>query len=138
MRTTCVRLLAILFALSGVAGGARAQEPDQVNVTMSHEFVVAGKTLPAGTYKVFRASANNNRELIMSSVENREGVIVIATDVEQNRGDEAHATLEVVGEQFVLTKIETAQHVFSIPVSKTKDVQVAKAAGTPAGTSGSN
>ena len=139
MKTVSVRLLTAFVALSAVAVGARAQEPDQVIVKMPSEFVIAGKTLPAGTYKVYRASANSNRQLIVSGVENREGVIVIATDVERNGGEETHATLERVGDQFVLTQIATAEHVFSIPVSRTKDAQLAKAAGAPAsGSSGSN
>jgi hypothetical protein len=137
MKTVYVRLLTSLFALAAFAAGARAQASDQISITMDREFVVAGKTLPAGTYKVFRASDSNNRELVINSVENRTGAILIATDVEPNQAQETHATFAVTGDQYVLTQLQTLEHVFTIPVSKAKPVEVASTQPSKTGGSGS-
>ena len=125
MKTVYVRLLTLVFALAALACGAQAQAVDQISITMDHDFVVLGKTLPAGTYKVFRVSGNDTRGLIFSSVENHDGAIVLATETEANPGRETKAKFEVVGDQYVLTQIETEQHVFSIPVSKALQAELA-------------
>jgi hypothetical protein len=126
MKTVYVRLLTSLFVLAAFAAGARAQAVDQISITLDHEFVVAGKTLPAGTYKVFRASSSNTRELVINSVENHTGAIVIATDVEPNQNlSGTRARFAVTGDQYVLTQLQTLEHVFTIPVSKSRSVEVA-------------
>lgn len=137
MKTVYVRLFTSLFVLAAFAAGARAQAVDEISINMDHEFVVAGKTLPAGTYKVFRASDSNNRELVISSVENHTGAIVIATDVEPNRGLETKAKFAVTGDQYVLTQLQTQEHMFTIPVSKSKPVEVAATQGNKTSTSSS-
>ena len=135
MKTAYVRLLTSLFVLAAFAAGARAQAVDQISITVDHEFVVGGKTLPAGTYKVFRANDSNTRELVLNSVENHTGAIVIATDVEPNDRLETHATFDVTGNQYVLTQLQTLDHVFTIPVAKAKPVEVAAAQRSKAATS---
>jgi hypothetical protein len=125
MKTVYVRLFTLVFALAALACGARAQAVDQISITMDHDFVVLGKTLPAGTYKVFRASGNETRGLIFSSVKNHAGAIVLATDSEANSSGETLAKFEVLGDQYVLTQLETLEHVFTIPVAKTFEAQIA-------------
>ena len=125
MKTVYVRLLVSLLALTALAGGSRAQALDQIIMTVDHDFVVLGKTLPAGTYKVFRASGNDTRGLVFSSVENHAGAIVLSTDTQANPSGETKAKFEVVGDQYVLTQIETQEHVFNIPVSKALQAELA-------------
>lgn len=125
MKTVYVRLFTLLFALAALACGAQAQTVDQISLTVDHDFVVLGKTLPAGTYKVFRASGNDTRGLVFHSVENHDDAIVLATNAEANPGEETKAKFEIVGDQYVLTQIKTREHVFTIPVSKAIEAQLA-------------
>jgi len=54
--------------------------------------------------------------------------------VETARADKPSFTFQQVGGQHILTKIETAAHVFDIPVSKSAVLVAAtKSHGTPAG-----
>src|SRR5277367_5803087 len=92
--------LHILIAIIGVAGlgtAAKGQAVDQVVVNIPYEFVVAGKTLPAGTYKVSRLSATDERTLILTSLESRAGVIVRPTTVESTQADKTEISFERVG-----------------------------------------
>jgi hypothetical protein len=49
---------------------ARAQEVDKVVVNVPFEFVAGGQTLPAGTYRVSRASDQTFRALVIQSYDN--------------------------------------------------------------------
>jgi hypothetical protein len=118
MRKQYLRILIALIGAAGLAKAAKGQAVDQIVVNIPYEFVVAGKTLPAGTYRVNRAPNSIERLLVFSSFENRTSAIVLATDVENIPSDKAQISLERVEGQYFLSKIETADHVFSIPVSR--------------------
>jgi hypothetical protein len=118
MRKQYLRILIALIGAAGLAKAAKGQSVDQIVVTIPYEFVVAGKTLPAGTYRVNRAPNSIERLLVLSSFENRTSAIVLATDVENIPADKAQISLEQVEGQYFLSKIETADHVFNIPVSR--------------------
>jgi hypothetical protein len=115
-------LLRIAVALIGFAGlgiTAKAQVADQIVVTIPFEFVVAGKTLPAGTYRVNRVSNDKWDGLVFSSFENRAGVIVHPIGVESAPDDKTQVSFEKAGDEHFLSKIQTADNVFTIPVSRT-------------------
>jgi len=86
-------------------------------VTIPFEFVVAGKTLPAGTYRVNRVADDKWEGLIFSSFENRAGAIVHPIQVQSAPADKAKVSFETAGDQHFLSKIQTADNVFTIPVS---------------------
>ena len=69
MRKQCLRILIALLSVAGSGMAARAQARDQIVVTIPFEFVVAGKTFPAGTYKVNRVTDTDPRTLILHSFE---------------------------------------------------------------------
>jgi len=130
--------LRILIALIGVAGlgtAAKGQVIDQIVVNIPYEFVAAGKTLPAGTYRVNRVSSANQEALVLSNFENGAGAIVSSTQVENSSADKAQVTFEQVGGQHFLSKIETADHLFTIPISRSAILEAA--AKSPSGTSAS-
>jgi hypothetical protein len=113
-------LLRIAVALVGFAGlgiTAKAQVPDQIVVTIPFEFVVAGTTLPAGTYRVNRVSDDKWDGLIFSSFENRASVIVHPIAVETAPTDKTKVSFEKAGGEHFLSRIQTADNVFTIPVS---------------------
>src|ERR1700692_101610 len=113
---------------------ARGHVRDQILVNIPYEFVVAGKTLPAGTYRVNRLSDADHETLILSSFESRARVMVLSTSVESTQADKPEVSFEQVGGQHFLSKIETADHVFTIQVSRSYILKAAarSQSGTPA------
>jgi hypothetical protein len=118
MRKHCVRILSAFFVLAAAALTVKGQAADQIVVKIPYEFVVAGKTLPAGTYRVNRVSDHDEMALAISSFENRVAVVVLPSSVaDKTVAEQSSVSFEQVGEQHLLSKIETAEHVFTIPVS---------------------
>lgn len=118
MKKNLARIALAFFGFAVLAISAKSEVIDQVIIKIPYEFVVAGKTLPAGTYRVSRVSDSNNRELVLRSCENRAGVILLPSEVDDVRSDKPSLTFQQVGDQHFLSKIETADHVFVIPVSE--------------------
>jgi len=125
MKNHFVKLAIAFVGFAALAITAKAQVPDQVVIKIPYQFVVAGTTLPAGTYRVSRISSSNERELILSSVENRTAVLVLPTEVESVSAEKTAFVFERVGGQYFLTKIKTADHAFALPVSNAAILQAA-------------
>jgi hypothetical protein len=118
MKKHCVRILGVFFGFAALAISAKGQTADQLVVNIPYEFVVAGKTFPAGTYRINRANDRDDRVLAISSFENRTAVFVIPSEVvDRTRAEQPAVSFQQVGDQHLLSKIETAEHVFTIPVS---------------------
>jgi hypothetical protein len=118
MKKNCVRILSAVFGLAALAIAAKGQAVDQLVVSVPYEFVVEGKTLPAGTYRVNRVDSQNNRALAISSYDTGAAVLVLPTEVDsQTRAAQPSFSFQQVGEQHLLNKIQTGEHVFTIPVS---------------------
>jgi hypothetical protein len=118
MKKHCVRILSVFFGLAALAIVAKGQTIDQIVVNVPYEFVVAGKTLPAGTYRVHRIDESNVGALAISSSDTGAAVLVLPTEViGQARTAEPSLIFQQVGEQHLLSKIQTDEHVFTIPVS---------------------
>lgn len=120
MKKHLIRIGTVAFAFAALAMGAKGQVLDQVRIEIPYEFVAAGKTLPAGTYWLQRASTTNNRQLILSSPENKVSIYLVPITVETARKVKPTVSFEQVGGQHFLSKIETADDVFEIPVSKSE------------------
>ena len=117
MKKHCVRILSAFFVLAALAITAKGQVADQIVVNIPYEFVVDGTTLPAGTYRVTRISSNNERALAISSFESHAAVVVISNEVaDKTRAERPSFSFQQVGEQHLLSKIETGEHVFTIPI----------------------
>ena len=113
------RWLVALLGFAGLAIAAQAQEVDHVVVTIPYEFVVAGTTLPAGSYEIRRASSRiESRILLLSSYNNRASVLLVPFEVENARKDKPHVSFERVGHQYALSTIQTAQNVYEISISR--------------------
>ena len=125
MRKQYLRILIALIGAAGLAKAAKGQSVDQIVFKIPYEFVVAGKTLPAGSYRVNRVPNSIARLLVLSSFENHASAIVLATDVENIPADKAQISLEQVGGRYFLSKIETADHVFNILVSRSAIMEAA-------------
>ena len=114
MKTFYAGFLSALFALAACAGAAQAQSADQLLIKVPYDFVVAGKTLPAGSYRVTRTSDNDMTEMAITGMTNRQSVLFLSTTVDETRDFKPTLTLERVGNQYFLSKIETANHIFTI------------------------
>jgi hypothetical protein len=142
MRKQYLRIVIALIGVAGLGITTKAQAVDQVMVNIPFEFVVAGKTLPAGNYRVNRVSHTDSRTLVLSSFENNVSAMVHPAEVESSSDDKAQVSFEeVVGEHF-LSKIETANHLFTIPVSRSAILEAAARShsgiSAPGSASGSN
>ena len=134
--------LRILMALIGVAGSgmaAKAQAVDQIVVKIPYEFMVAGQTFPAGTYRVNRLSDTSLGFLFLIRSDNGASAMFLpTTQVERSFTHKSHVSFEQVGGQHFLSKIETANHVFTIPVSRSEilEAEAKSLSGTSASGSG--
>lgn len=106
-----------LFGL-GFGVAAQAQEPDRLVVNVPYDFVVNGKLLPAGKYKVQRYNDNDLRQLILIDAERNTSVLTLSSQVRDARDFRPGITLQQAGDQHFLTRIQTAEHVFVIPESQ--------------------
>jgi hypothetical protein len=128
MKRQYLRILIALVGFACLGMSAKAQEVDQLVVKIPFDFVAAGKTLPAGTYRVNRLSIDDRfAGLIVWNLKNSESAIVHPTQVEsdygldnyfgRNEAEKGRATFEQAGDQHFLSRIETGDHVFTLPVS---------------------
>jgi hypothetical protein len=131
------RIVVAVVGFAALAIGARAQEFNQLIIHIPYDFVVLGKTLPAGTYRVTPTEPGADHQLLLRNVDNAEGVLVLPNMVEEARADKFGFRFQEIGGQHFLSKIETANYVFTVPVSKSeileatnKSHQSSKASGT--------
>ena len=132
MRKHCLRILIVLFSFAGLGIPARARARDQVAVTIPFEFVVGGETLPAGRYKLNRVTDSDPRTLILHSFENHTSVLIVPSQAENDPTDKLYVSFERVGGQYFLSRIATADNVFTIPVPRSATMEVAAHNSTPA------
>jgi hypothetical protein len=119
MKKHCVRILSAFFGLAALAITAKGQEADKLVVNIPYEFVVDGTTLPAGRYVVNPISNQNKKVLVISNSEARAAVFVLTSEIAGTTGSEQPSvSFQQVGEQHLLSKIQTAEHVFTIPVKE--------------------
>jgi hypothetical protein len=113
-----IRILIALIGVTGLGITAKGQAVDQIVLTVPFEFVVSGKTLPAGTYRVNRLWSDKLEVLVITSYENNVSAIFLPTEVESASANKPQVTFEKAGDEHFLSKIETADNVFTIPVSR--------------------
>ena len=120
---------------------AKAESQHEIVVTLPFEFVVGGKTLPAREYRVSRLADDRFEGLILSGYENRISVFVHPVEIERASADKPHLSFERVGEQHFLSRIQTTDDVYNIPVSHSLIMEAAEKScdnGSTSGSSGSN
>lgn len=133
MKKQLVRMAVFVFGFAMLALGAKAQATDQLTVNIPYEFVVGGKTLPAGEYRINRIHDSSVGQLVLSSVENKTGVIMVASQWQDTREYKPSLIFQEIGGQHFLVKIETVEHVFTVPVSKSAVLEAMKSGQGSAG-----
>ena len=140
MRRQCLRIVIALIGVAVFGIGVKAQVLDQIEVNIPYQFVVAGKTLPAGAYRVKRVGVTDPRLLILISLETRATVIIHSTWVENNENNDAdknEVSFVQVGDEHFLSKIETPNHLFTISVSLSEILEAAAKSQSGSSASGS-
>jgi hypothetical protein len=121
-----VGVFVAVFGMAAFAMAAKATTSDQLVVKVPYEFVVGGKTLPAGTYRINRLSDSSTGELALVNVDNHAGVLLNATEWEDARADQPKLQFQQIAGEYFLSSIQTAEHVFTIPVSKSAVMEAMK------------
>lgn len=138
MKRNYFRMFVVSLFVASFGIAAKAAEPDQLIVNIPYDFVVSGKTLPAGAYRVSRLSEGNLYELAIRSVETGSTVYTLSSEIESVSSNKTKVTLQGSGEQHFLSKIQTADHIFTIPVSKSALEEAAAQSGRGAYVSGTS
>jgi hypothetical protein len=136
-----VRMLVAVIGLLGVGAAADAEDRSEMVVALPFDFVVSGKTLPAGTYTVSRVSDDRYDGLILSSYGRHASVLVRPIEIEGASADKPQVSFERAREQHFLSTIQTARDVYNIPVSRSviREAAARLPKNTPdSGSSGSN
>jgi hypothetical protein len=127
MRSYFPRFAVAVLAVAALGAALPAQDIDRVVVNIPYDFVVAGKTLPAGAYRVERNADYDQKQLIIRGLDNNTAVLTVSNTV-ANAADRPGVTFLQAGEQHFLSRIETGQHVFTIAV---RDADVQQALNNP-------
>jgi hypothetical protein len=125
MRKQFLRIVVVLIAVAGLGVAAKGQDVDRIVVNVPYQFVVGGKALPAGTYRVNRLSAAAPRVLMLTGYQNNASAMILATDVENNLSDKPEIALEQFGNEYFLSKVETAGHLYRLPISRAQGLDAA-------------
>lgn len=139
MKKKFASVLLTLTCVLGLGVAARATIRNEIVVTLPFEFVVSGKTLPAGTYTLSRVSDDKLGGLLLSN--DHASVLVFPITVGSASSDQPEVSFERVGDQRFLSSIRTAYDVYSIPVPRAAIMEAAARRlrqNSTAGTSGAN
>ena len=110
-------LVAVTFIL-GLSVAAKAETLPEVVAKFPFQFVVGGKTLPAGTYKVSRLGDDPLSALMLTNDDSTASVFVLPLSIAEPSSDKPKVGFERVGESYILSSIHTGDFVYNIPVSR--------------------
>ena len=140
MKESFLRFLLVLAGFAGLAISANAQAVDQVIVKIPFSFVAAGRTFPAGEYKISRLRDEQPRVLVLASLENRGDAVILHTETWEPSHGKAELYFTTAGDQHLLSRIETADNDYSLSVPRGEALLAAAPAkgGTGSSSSGSS
>ena len=118
MKEQYASILLTLTCLLGLGAGAEGQSQREVVMTVPYEFVAGGETLPAGTYTVTRVSEDRFGGLIISSYETQKSAFVMPNEFKSYSPDNIKVSFKEVGDVHFLSKIETANGAYNIPLPR--------------------
>jgi hypothetical protein len=110
-------LVAVTFLL-GVGVAAKAETRPEITAKFPFQFVVGGKTLPAGTYKVSRMGDDPRNVLMFSNDKGTASAFVLPLSIAEPSSDKPKVGFERVGTRYLLSSIQTGDFVYNISVSR--------------------
>lgn len=134
MKKLFLRALLVLAGLAGLNIPAKAQAVDQIVVKIPFEFVAAGTTLPAGEYRISRLRDEKPRVLLLRSLDNRADIVML-TDTEDTPHGKVRLDFTTVGDQHILSRIESSGYAYIISVPRTEALLAAAPKGGAAASS---
>jgi len=117
--------LLTLMGVLGLGTAAKAEIQGEIKVNLPFEFVVDGKTLPAGTYTFSRFGNDKHEGLILSNYDSRTSVFVLPVEVESASGDKPEVSFQRVGDQLFLRSIRTSDDIYNIPAPRSAIAEAA-------------
>jgi hypothetical protein len=118
MKRNLIRGLVVSLFAFALSAAAHAQDLDRLVVNIPYDFVVNGKSFPAGKYKVQRYSDSSLHQLALIDAERNTSAITLAGEVRGTTFAHPSVTLQQAGDQYFLTQIQTEEHIFVLPKSK--------------------
>jgi hypothetical protein len=115
------RFLIFVFALTSVfslSAGVEAQARREFSVVVPFDFVAAGKTMPAGTYTVSRASQSGLSGLILSSYDRKVSVVVLPTEFVSSVDSAVRVGFEQIGDDRFLKNVVTDTGTYNLPIGR--------------------
>jgi|ERR1700677_173080 hypothetical protein len=94
---------------------ALAQDPPLLIVSVPFEFVVAARTMPAGSYRVSRISFDAHSGLVISGQGGSALVLPVAVD-DGSAAQSGSLDFERIGDKYLLAKVETLDHAYAVAV----------------------
>jgi hypothetical protein len=110
-------LVAVTFLL-GLGVAAKAETRSEIIAKFPFQFVVAGKTLPAGTYKVSRLVDDPFSVLMLTNDDSTTSIFVLPLSIAEPTSDKPKVGFERVGARYLLSSIQTGDLVYKISVSR--------------------
>jgi len=120
------RMLVAVTFLLGLSVAANAEIQPQIAVTLPFDFVVSGKTLPAGSYTVRRFSQQPFDALLLTSDNTGTSVFVHPTEMEGAPNDKPKVSFQKVGEQHFLSAIQTEDYLYNFTVRRSVILEAAQ------------
>jgi hypothetical protein len=139
MKKQYAAALLTLICVLGLGLGAGAQESeDTVVAKVPYDFVVGGKVLPAGTYRVSRRDVpSGQRQLEIRSYETRASALLVPALFDDFQTGHAQLNFEHAGDKYFLSAIETPIGTYAIIVPPSA-IKLAQMEQQGASVSGSN
>ena len=110
-------LVAVTFLL-GLGVAAKAETRPEITAKLPFQFVVGGKTLPAGTYRVSRLGDDPLSPLMLTNDNSTASVFVLPLSIAEPSSDKPEVGFERVGAEYLLSSIQTGDLVYNISVSR--------------------
>jgi hypothetical protein len=117
MKKYAKSLVAVTFLL-GLGVAAKAETRPEIIAKFPFQFVVGGKTLPAGTYKVSRLGNDPLSVLMLTNDNSTASVLVLPLSIAEPSSDKPEVGFERVGAEYLLSSIQTGDLVYNISVSR--------------------
>jgi hypothetical protein len=118
-RTLSIFSILVLFVAGACPGWAAANAAPSTSFRIPFDFVIAGKTLPAGEYVVERSTLFSATGLSIRSVDKNAGVYVLTAAVESNeRPDDSKLVFNRYGDRYFLSEFWTSGQTSGRKVTK--------------------
>lgn len=138
MNKVLLRILLVLVGFAGLTIPAKAQAVDGLIVNIPFAFEAAGKTFQAGEYRITRLRDQDPWILVFTSTNNRSDSVILRAESVATPEGKANLGFTTVGDQRLLSRIQTRDHAYTFAVPTTESLLAAAPKQGATASSGSN